>query len=205
MFLVVAVAQCLVGTQWTISPSSCYSFPGRQPQWQIFELPYPETKIQRSFTYHHTGTTKTICLFYSIVVEIGYTKIWDENPRFKLDCTYAVWSQTLLFIAWSEPLLFIARLSPIALRNAKIVYNFGLSECNWVNMRKELKHPNIWDRHFQGKQLFTSMWVSFCFLPQLEGTKMLCENEFCSRVDPVLEGINCQGKQTGIHRSCLPL
>ena len=42
----------------------------------------------------------------------------------------------MLLSAASEQVLHC--LNPIALRMAKIVYNFGLSECNRVNMPKRL-------------------------------------------------------------------
>ena len=32
----------------------------------------------------------------------------------------------------------MAQFNPIALRKAKIVYNFGLSECNWVNAMPQI-------------------------------------------------------------------
>ena len=35
------------------------------------------------------------------------------------------------------------KVNPIAFRKAKIVYNFGLSECNRVTERQILKYKNI--------------------------------------------------------------
>ena len=38
----------------------------------------------------------------------------------------------MIFMSFESTIVF---LNPIALRNAKIVYNFGLSECNWVHIK----------------------------------------------------------------------
>ena len=50
----------------------------------------------------------------------------------------------------AESNIFVLALNPIALRKAKIVYNFGLSECNRVNSRHsyELHIVFVQSMHF---------------------------------------------------------
>ena len=41
----------------------------------------------------------------------------------------------MIFMSFDSTIVFI--FNPIALRKAKIVYNFGLSEYNWVHLKEK--------------------------------------------------------------------
>ena len=57
--------------------------------------------------------------------------------------------------------------NPIALRKAKIVYNFGLSECNWVKARVRTHNKFSWSRSsMRLAQCLMSLWEGFLYFLQ---------------------------------------